>query len=136
MKYSIRAILLSIATLFILGCNVNSQEKEKDRTAVIQVISAEEYKEGKSGEVLVDIRTPDEYNSGHLEGAVNINFFDKNFLEQMSAYDKEQKLFLYCRSGGRSAKASAKLKNLGFTKIIDLKGGIKAWQKQGFEIVK
>ena len=136
MKNSIKALLLAFMALFILGCNVNSQEKSSDPKNIIQVINAEEYRDNITGKVLIDIRTPDEFNSGHLEEAVNINFYDKDFLEQMSTYDKNEALFLYCRSGGRSAKASAKLKDMGFTKIIDLKGGIKAWQKQGFKIVK
>ncbi|TXB62910.1 rhodanese-like domain-containing protein [Phaeodactylibacter luteus] len=84
------------------------------------------------GEVqLLDVRTPEEYGAGHIEGATLINFFDADFVERTAAaFDKEKPLMLYCRSGNRSAKATAKLKAAGFKEIIDLKGGYNAWPKQ------
>ena len=82
----------------------------------------------QKGEVqLIDVRTPKEYREGHLEGAKNIDFLGDRFMEQFSKLDKSEPVYLYCRSGNRSAKASAQLKAEGFEKIIDLKGGYKAW---------
>lgn len=73
---------------------------------------------------LIDVRTPAEYSAGHFEGAINVNFFDRDFVIQMEAYDKEAPLYLYCRSGMRSFSAAKKLAKAGFKEIYDLKGGI------------
>lgn len=80
---------------------------------------------------LVDVRTAEEYEEGHIRSAKNINYFADDFLEQFSSFDKEEPLYLYCRSGNRSAKASKQLYEAGFKNIIDLKGGYKAWKAAG-----
>lgn len=77
---------------------------------------------------LVDVRTPKEYEEGHIEGALNIDFLGDEFLQQFSNLDKDKPVYLYCRSGNRSAKASEMLKKEGFEHIIDLEGGYKAWK--------
>lgn len=77
---------------------------------------------------LVDVRTLKEYEEGHIEGALNIDFLGDEFLQQFSNLDKDKPVYLYCRSGNRSAKASEMLKKEGFEHIIDLEGGYKAWK--------
>lgn len=136
MKCSIKIIVFAILAAGNLSCDLKSQEKKSQESAVIQVVDALKYNEMKTGEILVDIRTPEEFNNGHLENAVNINYFDSNFLEQLNKFDKSKAVFIYCRSGNRSAKASAKLKAAGFSKVVDLKGGIKSWQSNDLKVVK
>jgi len=80
---------------------------------------------------LLDVRTPREYEGGHIEGAVNINYFDDDFLRQAEQrFEKNQPVLLYCRSGNRSAKATEKMKAAGFKEIYDLEGGYKKWSKR------
>jgi phage shock protein E len=62
-----------------------------------------------------------------INNAKNINFFDDDFLSQMSVLDTDKPVYLYCKSGGRSGKAAIQLKEAGFTKVYDLEGGITAW---------
>ncbi|MGB7841210.1 MAG: rhodanese-like domain-containing protein, partial [Salinimicrobium sp.] len=95
----------------------------------IKVIGPEKFKQEiqKEDVQFIDIRTPKEYREGHIEGAKNINFLSDDFLKQFSKLDKEKPVYIYCRSGNRSAKASVQLVDEGFTNIIDLKGGFKAW---------
>ena len=76
--------------------------------------------------VLVDVRTPQEYNAGHLENAENINLHDANFTTKFSTIDKNQTIYVYCKVGGRSAKAQEKLISLGYTNVINLEGGYDA----------
>lgn len=76
--------------------------------------------------ILVDVRTPGEFNAGHLENADNINWFDPDFPEQFKTVDKNKTIYLYCKMGGRSAKAQEKLKSLGFAKVVNLEGGYDA----------
>ncbi|QBA65651.1 rhodanese-like domain-containing protein [Muriicola soli] len=77
---------------------------------------------------LLDVRTPEEFEAGHLENAININWFDDDFTEQVAVLEKEKTVYVYCQKGGRSAKARAVLDSLGF-KAIDLTGGYGAWME-------
>jgi len=85
---------------------------------------------------LVDIRTPQEYNQGHMEGALNYNFYKPSFMQQMNSLDKSKPVYIYCRSGNRTGSASKKLKRAGFTKVYDLKGGINNWLRTGFTLIR
>ncbi|MFS4416590.1 rhodanese-like domain-containing protein [Maribacter sp. 2307ULW6-5] len=77
--------------------------------------------------VLVDVRTPEEFAAGHLEGAQNINWHDADFPDRIRDMGKEDTIYVYCRVGGRSAKAQAKLREMGYENVIDLTGGYEAW---------
>jgi len=79
---------------------------------------------------LIDVRTLKEYNQGHIENATLIDFFSNDFKEKVQAFDKDKPLYLYCRSGGRSGKASKIILELGFKEIYDLQGGYMAWSSQ------
>lgn len=72
--------------------------------------------------MLIDVRTPQEFNAGHIDQALNINFFDENFTEQIQDLNTDKTLYLYCRSGKRSLNASKSLSQLGF-KVVNLEGG-------------
>ena len=85
---------------------------------------------------LVDVRTPDEYRSGYIAGAVNINFNSADFAQQMARLDKEKPLMVYCAVGGRSGKAAAKLTQMGFKNVTDLEGGMNAWKAANKPVIK
>lgn len=116
-------ILLAVVTSFSsIGC---AQKTEK-----VQVVNTETFKEmlASGDKLLIDVRTPKEYEEGHVEGAINIDFFDQeNFLEAYADFDRSQPVYLYCKSGNRSAKTAAKLVEMGFENIIDLDGGYTQW---------
>ena len=78
--------------------------------------------------LLVDVRTPAEFENGHLEGAVNIDFLARDFVENWTQIEKDRTIYVYCKVGGRSAKAAALLDSLGYRNIIDLTGGYDAWK--------
>ena len=79
---------------------------------------------------LVDVRTPEEYDEGHIAGSKNINVFDKDFVDEAEqTLDKSKPVAVYCRSGKRSADAAEKLTEHGF-KVTNLEGGILAWKEQ------
>ncbi|MBK8967781.1 MAG: rhodanese-like domain-containing protein [Lewinellaceae bacterium] len=85
---------------------------------------------------LVDVRTPEEYAEGHLEGAQLINFYAGGFSTQLEQLDKKQPVLVYCASGNRSGKTAVLLGEMGFEKIYDLDGGIKAWRAAGKKTVE
>jgi len=83
---------------------------------------------------LVDVRTPEEYAEGHIKGAVNIDFKKRTFPDYVNVLDKEKPVAVYCRSANRSGKAALIMQSLGFKKIYDLDGGIKAWKAANKEL--
>lgn len=85
---------------------------------------------------LIDVRTPEEYEAGHLINSENLNFFDETFEAELDKLDKNAPVCVYCKSGGRSAKAAEILKKKGFKAIYNLDGGIMGWEKEGLPIDK
>ncbi len=85
---------------------------------------------------LLDVRTPREFKEGHLDKAQNIDVLASDFDQKVAKLDKKQAVFVYCRSGGRSGRAAARLTKLGFQNIYDLEGGFLAWKKEGRKVVK
>lgn len=99
------------------------------------VLSATDYKsryvDGKEEHVLVDVRTPEEFASGHIPGALNIPLQELG--QKTDRLAKDKALILYCRSGSRSAHAAGMLGRLGYTNVQDL-GGIYHWTSAGYPI--
>jgi len=85
---------------------------------------------------LVDVRTPDEYNTGHINGAINIDVNQNNFKTKVNQLDKNKPVLVYCRSGKRSNNAAEMLKEMGFKRIVDLEGGILSWEEAKLPIKK
>lgn len=73
--------------------------------------------------ILIDVRTPEEFNEGTIENAINIDFFDDNFKNEVSKIDKDSEIIIFCKSGGRSAQANEILKSLGFNNVREIQGG-------------
>jgi len=85
---------------------------------------------------LVDVRTPEEYESGYITSSQNIDYMAADFDEAIKVLNKELPVILYCRSGRRSADGSIKLIKSGFVEVYNLEGGILQWEKEGAEIMK
>ena len=79
--------------------------------------------------IIIDVRTPEEFNKGHLRNSLNVNWFDENFDENLKIFNKDLPVFVYCLSGGRSSKANEKIQSLGFKNVYELDGGILEWRK-------
>ncbi|MFM2387868.1 MAG: hypothetical protein RL660_2625 [Bacteroidota bacterium] len=84
---------------------------------------------------IVDVRTAGEYQGGFIRNAKNIDQESKDFIAQMSAYDKQKPVYIYCLSGGRSGSAAKRLADAGFTKIFNLTGGVMAWRGEAKTLV-
>ena len=78
-----------------------------------------------SAGTLIDVRTPDEYAQGHLEGAINIDLGQASFDEEIAKLDKQAAYTVYCRSGNRSAQAAKRMQAAGFTQVMEA-GGVEA----------
>ena len=86
--------------------------------------------------VIIDIRTPREFNSGHIKNAKLIDYYSKNFLKEMQQLDKNKIYLIYCRSANRSTKALSLIKNMGFKSFYNMDQGIVGWIKNEYKIVK
>ncbi|UPK69231.1 rhodanese-like domain-containing protein [Chitinophaga filiformis] len=82
-----------------------------------------------------DVRTAGEFNTGHLHHALQADYTKKpEFLERVKYLDKQQTIYVYCLSGGRSAAAAKWMRENGFREVIELKGGINAWKQAGLPV--
>jgi len=136
MNTTLKLSLLIFISILTLSCTNKKNSKTDKQLGEIKQISALEFKENSKNNSVIDIRTPQEYNQGHIEGAVNINYYDKTFLEQVAKLDKEKPIYIYCRSGSRTSSAAKKLKKIGFSEVNDLEGGIISWSRNQYKIVK
>ena len=131
MKTMLKTLII-ITMLSFIYC---SDTKKQDES-VAKDVTVEEFKKlvDSSKGLLLDVRTPDEFNEGHIMEAVNINFYDKDFAQQVEKLDKMKPVYVYCRSGGRSGKTKDLLHKKGFTEIYNLEGGFLSWEKAGYKI--
>lgn len=88
-----------------------------------------------AGLVVLDVRTPEEFAQGHLDGATSIDFYGPDFADRVAALDRDVPYLVYCHSGNRSGQARAIMEGLGFTDVADVGGGIAAWTEAGLPVV-
>lgn len=124
-----------LSVLVVLMSLTSCIKKQVEGVQVVDIATYEQ--QLKQPEIqLIDVRTPEEFSEGHIENAKNINIMADDFDAEVAALDKTKPVMVYCKSGGRSAKASARLKELGFTTITDLEGGITNWNSENKPTVK
>ena len=117
-------IVLFVSVTFV-ACGQKKETKDKaaeSGEASIVLISPEALSKANNGIQLIDVRKPEEFSSGHIENAVNMNFYDSDFESQLKSLDKTKEVYIYCRSGGRSGKTAKMMEEMGFEKIYDLEG--------------
>ena len=125
-------LIIPVAVLFSIGSF--SQAKESEIPAQVKIEEAG--KQIAKGAQLLDVRTKEEWDEGHLKGAKLVTVTEDGFLDKAkAALDPEKPVVVYCRSGGRSATAAKQLRAAGFT-VHDMAGGITAWKAAGKEVVK
>ncbi len=85
---------------------------------------------------IIDVRTPEEFGEGHIENAINIDFYSETFRDELDNLDKNKTYLIYCRSGGRSGKALTMMDELNFEEVYNISGGVVAWEAAGLPTVK
>ena len=109
-------ILAMVAVFAVAACSADAAEP-------VQTVSASDAVEMLDSRTVIDVRTPAEYEQGHVVGAININVESPDFGDQIAELDKDEPYLLYCRSGRRSDIAADEMAEAGFTDIADA-GGI------------
>jgi phage shock protein E len=128
----IRSLLIAsaIGAAVLAGCSSSSATLETVEPAAAATVIAEE-----PTAVVLDIRTPEEFAQGAIEGAVNIDFYASDFAAQLDQLDKDTPYVVYCRSGNRSGQAMDTFEDLGFTDVTEIEGGIVSWYEAGYPVV-
>ncbi|WP_348825144.1 thioredoxin domain-containing protein [Flavobacterium aestuarii] len=122
---TLKHLYLSIISFIAFSCQSQTAVQTIDVTSYSEKIKA------TPDAQILDVRTPDEYATGHIENSDNVDFLANSFVLKTDKYDKTKPVFVYCKSGGRSAKASEKLAELGFTTVYNLDGGMLKWESAG-----
>ena len=116
----IRIVFLSL--IFVFAC-------ESLNSPGIIIISESDFIElHDSDYTLIDVRTQDEFDLGHIDSAINLDFYSESFQNDILSLPKNETIVLYCRTGVRSANSCALMKELGFKKTYNLVGGIVEWK--------
>ncbi len=121
-----------MASFVLLGSCKQANDKEIEMVSAVKVYEAVY---GEENLQLIDVRTEEEFAVNHLKNAQNICVTSPDFKQKVASLDKEKPVYVYCKKGGRSAKAASILKDMGFTKVYDLQGGITSWQEEGLETI-
>ena len=123
-----KVIALFVSVLLLAGCTSSSNAMD---------LSVSEFssKVTEAGIITLDVRTPGEFNEGHIDGAQLIDFQSGNFESEIETLDKSKTYAVYCRSGSRSGQAVKIMSDAGFTNLYNLNGGVIDWSSAGLPLV-
>lgn len=130
-KILVPVVILLVAGMFFY---FNLGPSVPEGYADFRAVEAQEHLSKNEGVVILDIRTPAEYQEGHIPGAINIDFYNRNFESKLKELDKNEQYFVYCRTGNRSSTALKMMHKLGFTKVWHMYKGIVDWAGVGLPI--
>lgn len=119
-----RLLIVMIGTCLAMGVSAQQPPAAKK----IEVVRLQ--KKINRNIQLVDVRTPKEYKEEHIGNAMNIDFNDTDFEANVQKLNKNKRVYLYCRTGNRSAKAAEKMRAMGFRKLYVLPVGMEGWKKE------
>lgn len=128
-----------LITFFLFAQNNKVSSKiNENKTRIIKNISAEEMKKiiSEKQVIILDIRTLEEFKEGHINKAVNIDFYSKDFESNLDKLDKSKVYIIYCRSGNRGGMALKIMEKLKFTEVYNVLGGIGSIKQIGYPLVK
>jgi len=127
------AIVAVATTAGVSACSSSKSAGSTTCPATGQHMTASDFSTAMKapGTIVLDVRTPAEYASGHLPAAQNIDIEAPDFTTRIGALDKNATIAVYCRSGNRSGAVLEQMTAAGFTHVYDLAGGIGAWQNIG-----
>lgn len=131
---------LMVPLLLIGGCV--APEDTALKTQVIEDVTSEEayalIQDNKDNQnfVIIDVRTPEEYADGHIEEAINFDYYSEAFRDELNKLDKDKTYLIYCRTGKRSRAAADIMQELGFGNGYNMLGGIVQWEAVGLPTVE
>ena len=121
--------IIFFSLLLVFSCQIFESTE-------INIISDAQYIEIQDTDyILVDVRTLEEYESGHIQDAKHFDFYSESFQKEILSLDKSSSIILYCRTQNRSTKTANYLKENGYKEVTVIAGGITSWVKNGNDLV-
>ena len=130
-KQFLYVTILVLTSIFNSSCGQTEKGFDNKKAAQFQEL----IKTGKDV-VLLDVRTPEEFNDGAIANSINMDFYETDFSDKLSTLEKDKTYLVYCRSGKRSSNAATMLHEKGFKNVVNLEGGIIAWKEAGLPVSK
>ena len=121
------AVTVMLVLLFMLTSAATLTAKMRNINTKKAYVLIEE-RDGEPDFVILDVRTPEEFNEGHIENAVNIDFYADAFPDELYGLDRDKTYLIYCRSGSRSGSTRKMMKELGFMDVYNMNRGIESWR--------
>lgn len=120
--------LLTFASVLFFSCGAQ-ETKEMEGEKIYESVNLENFKKHLETEniQIIDVRTANEFSGGSVPNALNIDFYSKDFEEQINKLDKSKKTLIFCQGGVRSSKAMKKFKSQGFNHVVELNCGYGCW---------
>ncbi len=131
--------LVAIQTNFLgRAKSHNPQQPQTSRQSTLENVSAQQFYQlvQKNQCIVLDVRTAQEYQQGHIPGAKNIDFYSDSFRQVLSRLPRDTAYCVYCRSGRRSTITAQQMARMGFHQIYNLQGGILQWQRHRYPLQK
>ncbi len=122
--------------VFVVGFNLFKSGKSSQTSSSCYLTAKEFVDADKSEAIILDVRTPGEFNSGHVEGAKIMDINNKSFKDEINKLDKNKTYYVYCKTGIRSRSAVGYMTQSGFKNVCDIEGGIGNLARAGVQIVK
>jgi rhodanese-related sulfurtransferase len=116
--------------------NAATETSSTNAGGSVVTLTVQEFATQSSKGTLLDVRTAGEVAQGKIEGALVIDYYSPDFLDQVSQISKDQEVYLYCAVGARSEEAARLLVQQGYTKVYHLQGGIQGWSQEGMAVVR
>ena len=134
---SLMLALIGFMGINLLAADAPTTQKTGDETSVkkINLTEFEKLKADKDA-VVLDVRTPREFDAGHVPGAINIDWHARDFAERVSKLDKSRQYLVHCQSGVRSAAAARAMSKMDFLHLYDYSGGWGDYSKSGLPVEK
>jgi len=139
MKKPLLVLWVSLVTGVVLtgGCAEITTPEQEAPTQIIENITPPEAftliqdNQDNPDFMIIDVRTPQEFDEEHIENALNIDYYSETFRDELNKLDKNKTYLIHCRSGGRSGRALAIMAELNFREVYNMSGGINQWKAEG-----
>ena len=134
-------MVLALSVSLVIGVTLTGG-CVRDETATIENVTPQEAftliqnNQNNPDFVIIDVRTPEEFDGEHIENATNINFYSEAFRDMLNTLDKNKTYLIYCAVGGRSGSALDIMAELNFKEVYNMSGGINQWKAEGLPTVK
>ena len=126
-------VLCGVISVTLIACKPNSEQTDAKGMPIVdesqRILEKDAFASAskKKNAVVVDVRTPQEFEQGHIPEAININFFDPQFKWQILELDKDKKYYLYCKNENRSDRSMKFMEENGYKQVYMLKNGYEDW---------